>query len=175
MERGAVNIFADGQIVMVRGTDSGNQTVTFVALPYLSLVGNMQDTPDSLATTGCRNSSPHTGRSGSPQSLPCTRSDRPPGTAGNANPQGHSHMLQGNQTSVRAERMQKYPTATDHSLQTNRGPTNLQTEPCSPAGCCHAWEGTPCSWTRLISCQTVLTVLPLPLPQNILISYPIAL
>lgn len=84
-------------------------TVAFVALPYLSLVCNRLDTLGSLATNGCRNSSPHTGRSGSPQSLPCTHSGRSPGTAGSENPQDHSHRLRGSYTSVRLEKRQKYP------------------------------------------------------------------
>lgn len=70
-------------------------TVAFVALPYLSLICNRPDTLGSLAKSGCRNSFLHTGHSGSPQSLPCTHSDRSPGTAGSANPQDHSHRLRG--------------------------------------------------------------------------------
>lgn len=80
-----------------------------LALPYLSLICSRLDTPGSLATSGCRNSSPHTGCSGSPQSLPCTHSGRSPGTAGTASPQDHSHRLQGSQTSVRLQERQKYP------------------------------------------------------------------
>lgn len=71
------------------------QSVTLVALPYLSLICNMQGTPGSLAMTCCRSSSPRTGRSGSPQSPPCTHSDHPHGTAGRVSPPGHSHMLWG--------------------------------------------------------------------------------
>lgn len=70
-------------------------TAVFVALPYLSLICNRLDTPGSPATSGCRNSSPHTGCNGSPQSLPCTHSGRSPGTAGTASPRDHSHRLQG--------------------------------------------------------------------------------
>lgn len=70
-------------------------TVASVALPYLSLICNRLDTLGSLAMSGCRNSSLHTGHSGSPRSLPYTHSDRSPGTAGSANPRDHSRRLWG--------------------------------------------------------------------------------
>lgn len=70
-------------------------TAAFAALPYLSLICNRLDTLGSPARSGCRNSSPHTGRSGCPRSLPCTHSGRSPGTAGSASPRDHSRRLRG--------------------------------------------------------------------------------
>lgn len=107
------------------------QSVTLVALPYLSLICNTQGTPGSPATTCCRSSSPHTGRSGSPQSPPCTRSAHPHGTAGHVSPLGHSRMLQRSQTLVRAKGTHKHPETAARSLPKKQRTHQPMAEPCS--------------------------------------------